>query len=51
MPSDANAMTPKGNVVLYLDPELVDKSKEPGFNPSRTFENHLKQLISQLTSR
>jgi CRP-like cAMP-binding protein len=40
-------MTKKGNVVLYLDKELVSKSKELGFNLSRTFENHLKQLISQ----
>lgn len=40
----------KGNVVLYLDKDLVDKSKELGFNLSRTLENHLKQLISQRTS-
>ena len=45
-----NAMTHKGNVVLYLDKDLVDKSKELGFNLSRTFENHLKQLISQRTN-
>ena len=38
----------KGNVVLYLDEDLVDKSKELGFNLSKTFENHLKQLIYQL---
>jgi len=25
MPSDANAMTKKGNVVLYLDKELIEK--------------------------
>ncbi len=37
-------MTTKGNVVLYLDKELVEKSKELGFNLSKTFENHLKQL-------
>ena len=37
----------KGNVVLYLDKDLVDKSKELGFNLSKTFENHLKQLILQ----
>jgi hypothetical protein len=37
----------KGNVVLYLDRELVKESKELGFNLSRTFENHLKQFISQ----
>jgi len=34
-------MTNKGNVVLYLDKELVEKSKELGFNLSKTFENHL----------
>ena len=39
-------MTTKGNVVLYLDKELVEKSKELGFNLSKTFENHLKQLMS-----
>ena len=40
----------KGNVVLYLDKELVEKSKELGFNLSKTFENHLKQLIKQLST-
>jgi hypothetical protein len=39
-------MPTKGNVVLYLDKELVQKSKELGFNLSKTFENHLKQLIT-----
>jgi hypothetical protein len=43
-------MGTKDNVVLYLDKDLVDKSTELGFNLSRTFENHLKQLISQRTS-
>jgi hypothetical protein len=37
----------KGNVVLYLDKELVEKSKEIGFNLSKTFENHLKHLMTQ----
>jgi post-segregation antitoxin (ccd killing protein) len=41
MPSDANAMGTKGNVVLYLDKELVAKSKSLGFNLSKTFENIL----------
>jgi hypothetical protein len=50
MPSGANAMTSKGNVVLYLDKELVDKSKELGFNLSKTFENHLKHLITQFST-
>ncbi len=39
-------LTNKGNVVLYLDKELVEKSKELGFNLSKTFENHLKHLIT-----
>jgi post-segregation antitoxin (ccd killing protein) len=50
MPSDANAMTQKGNVVLYLDKELVEKSKELGFNLSKTFENHLKHLTTQFST-
>jgi post-segregation antitoxin (ccd killing protein) len=49
MPSGASAMTTKGNVVLYLGRELVEKSKELGFNLSKTFENHLKQLVMQLS--
>lgn len=32
MLSDTNAMTNKGNVALYLDKYLVEKSKESGFN-------------------
>jgi Post-segregation antitoxin CcdA len=39
-------MAIKGNVVLYLDKELVEKSKNLGFNLSKTFENHLKHLIT-----
>ena len=39
-------MTYKRNVVLYLDKDLVEKSKEMGFNLSKTFENHLKYLIT-----
>ncbi len=50
MPSDANALTQKGNVVLYLDKELVEKSKELGFNLSKTFENHLKHLMNQFSA-
>ena len=45
----ANAMTSKGNVVIYLDKDLVEKSKELSFNLSKTFENHLKHLITQLS--
>ena len=44
--SDVNAMVNKGNGVLYLDKELVEKSKELGFNLSKIFENHLKHLIT-----
>jgi hypothetical protein len=50
MPSDAFAMGNKGNVVLYLDKDLVAKSKSLGFNLSKTFENHLKHLITQFST-
>jgi intergrase/recombinase len=50
MPSDANAMRKKGNVVLYLDKDLVEKSKSLGFNLSKTFENHLKHLMTQFST-
>jgi hypothetical protein len=36
--------------VLYLDKELVEKSREFGFNLSKTFENHLKQLLTQFSN-
>ena len=39
-------MPHRKNVVLYLDAELVKKTRELGFNLSKTFENHLKQLIN-----
>ena len=42
MASDANAMTQKGNVLLYLDKDLVEKSRELWFSLSRTFEKSLK---------
>ena len=38
-------MSQKRNVVLYLDTDLVKKSRELGFNLSRTFETHLKRLV------
>ena len=38
-------MNTKRNVVLYLDAELVKKTKELGFNLSKTFENYMKHLI------
>ena len=40
-------MSKKRNVVLYLDREIVEKSRGLGFNLSRTFENHLKTLINR----
>jgi Mn-dependent DtxR family transcriptional regulator len=43
-------LTNKGNLVLYLDKEVIQKSKELGFNLSKTFENHLKQLITQFST-
>jgi post-segregation antitoxin (ccd killing protein) len=47
MPLGANAkMTQKRNVVLYLDRELVEKTRDLGFNLSKIVENHLKQLIN-----
>jgi integrase len=42
-------MPNKRNVVLYLDKELVEKTRSLGFNLSKTFENHLKQLITQFS--
>ena len=43
-------MRQKRNVVPYLDKDLVDKMRELGFNLSKTFENHLKQLITQFST-
>ncbi|UCE16763.1 MAG: type II toxin-antitoxin system CcdA family antitoxin [Candidatus Bathyarchaeota archaeon] len=40
-------MSKKRNVVSYLDAKLVRKTRELGFNLSKTLENHLKQLINQ----
>jgi post-segregation antitoxin (ccd killing protein) len=39
----------KHNLVLYVDQELVEKSRELGLNLSKTFENHLKQLLTQFS--
>jgi len=50
MASGAFAMGTKGNVVSYLDKELVEKSKELGFNLSKTFENQSKLLITQFST-
>jgi hypothetical protein len=40
-------MSNKRNVVLYLDKELVEKTRNLGFNLSKTFENYLKHLLTQ----
>jgi post-segregation antitoxin (ccd killing protein) len=40
----------KHNLVLYIDKEVVEKSKSLGFNLSKTFENHLKHLITQYST-
>ena len=39
----------KHNLVLYVDQELIEKSRNLGFNLSKTFENHLKHLITQFS--
>jgi post-segregation antitoxin (ccd killing protein) len=43
-------MSNKRNVVLYLDKDLVEKSKALGFNLSKTVENHLKHLTTQFST-
>jgi CRP-like cAMP-binding protein len=43
-------MTSKKNAVLYLGKELVEKTRDLGFKLSKTFENHLKQLITQFSN-
>jgi hypothetical protein len=42
-------MSNKHNVVLYADEELIEKSRELGFNLSKLFENHLKHLLMQFS--
>ena len=42
-------MSNKHNLVLYVDQELVEKSRNLGLNLSKTFENHLKHLITQFS--
>ena len=46
--ADANATRTKGNVVVYLDKRLVEKSKELGFNLSNTFYKPLKTPNSRV---
>jgi post-segregation antitoxin (ccd killing protein) len=50
MRSDAHAMSNKRNVVLYLNKDLVEKTRELGFNLSKTFESHLKHLITHYST-
>jgi hypothetical protein len=38
------------NLVPYFDKDLVEKSHDLGFNLSKTFENHLKQPITQFST-
>ena len=42
-------MSNKHNLVLYVDEELVEKTRNLGFNLSKTFENHLKHLLMQFS--
>jgi hypothetical protein len=49
----ARVQTPvsnKHNLVLYIDKELVEKSRNLGFNLSKPFENHLKELINRFST-
>ncbi len=43
-------LSDKRNVVLYLYKNLIEKSRELGFNLLKTFENHLKHMITQFSS-
>ena len=45
-----NTLEKQHNLVLYINKELVEKSKSLGFNLSKTFENHLKHLITQYST-
>ena len=40
----------KHNLVLYIDKELVEKTRSLGFNLSKTFENPLKQLLTHFST-
>jgi hypothetical protein len=47
IPSDApGGKRMKRDVVLYVDAELVEKTRKLRFNLSKTFENHLEQLLT-----
>ena len=41
-------MTNERNVALYVDADLVEKTRELGCNLSKTFENHMITLINKL---
>ncbi len=43
-------MNNKHNLVLYVDRELVEKTRNLGFNLSKTFENHLQHLVIQFSA-
>jgi hypothetical protein len=43
-------MSNKHNFVLYIDRDLVEKTRNLGFNLSKTFENHLKHLLKQFST-
>ena len=43
-------MINKRNLVLYVDSELVEKTRELGFSLSKTFENHMKQLLTRYSA-
>jgi hypothetical protein len=42
-------MLNKHTIVLYVDQEVVEKTRSLGFNLSKTFENYLKHLLMQFS--
>jgi Post-segregation antitoxin CcdA len=42
-------MSNKHNLVLYVDQELAEETRELGFNLSKTVEHHLKHLLTQFS--
>ena len=44
MCDDTNVIVIERNVVLYLDKEIIEKSKALGFNLSKTFEMFVKNI-------
>jgi post-segregation antitoxin (ccd killing protein) len=43
-------MSNKRNGVLYIEQELVETSRNLGLNLSKTFENHLNDLINRYST-